>query len=651
MKNCKRFITGVLIIAAIILPNHDAQANVCNQNNTDTHYENIYCNIRIFDNETADKEIVEILATQFGMSGDQIKEVLADNICESIVEYSDSERAKLPQSIQDACLPAGSSVGETLRNWDVFENIRNAYNKEKKIQQKSASLAFKFKVSEQYWDGEIKTILPDAPFDLIVDLNLIEIVLFGSQATWMDEVYSFPAKKEEAADGEEGDTPLDELLPDEEDEETTDEGFEDTEDPGIAVTKSGEGGLPPDCVLPDDPDADLGDGPGSGYENTLCGNGVIDILVAEQCDDGNDQSGDGCNQYCQTEASGSSDQCMDPEAVTFKKPKDNAGTDDENDDGSANECPEGMFPKSGTGFEGEEAGPPQEAPQSPEYPGPFLGGTMKQFPASNKPPCPTGFFNASATEGGASATAKGEETLGINIAGEQYDIPQCLPTEFCADFKDAQDFLFGEGWIEDEAVAEIAPAIQALFCVNIKKENRPQSTYTEDEGCVDCHITAMVDAVEGALETNVTPLKNTTSSFSTSSPYGVNFSFNLNTATKSKLKYKYTGTAQNSVGKANQSKAASENKAAPVTTSQEKSKTTWQSLSDTAKQSEASLDKTLRDTYVSQLTNEVISDQEVGGRINPLLLQMKGSFERIESKFEQMVFETSLDTKEQCPKN
>ncbi|MGB8298070.1 MAG: DUF4215 domain-containing protein, partial [Polyangia bacterium] len=33
-----------------------------------------------------------------------------------------------------------------------------------------------------------------------------------------------------------------------------------------------------------------------------CGNGVIDVSQGENCDDGNTESGDGCNRICQTEA-------------------------------------------------------------------------------------------------------------------------------------------------------------------------------------------------------------------------------------------------------------------------------------------------------------------------------------------------------------
>jgi len=41
---------------------------------------------------------------------------------------------------------------------------------------------------------------------------------------------------------------------------------------------------------------------GAASTGKACGNGVIDISEGENCDDGNTESGDGCNRICQTEA-------------------------------------------------------------------------------------------------------------------------------------------------------------------------------------------------------------------------------------------------------------------------------------------------------------------------------------------------------------
>jgi cysteine-rich repeat protein len=601
---------------------------VCNPNNVDTHYKGIYCGIRGYNNEEADEEIVETLSEQFGMDEELIEEILANTLCETILrEYDEDEKADLPKAVQDACLPTGRTIDQAFGGWTIFTDIRNAYKKEKAMQMSAKSLEFKFKASEQYWDGQIGPG-PDAPFDLIVDLNLIEIVLFGSQAQWMNDVFSFPTEEDEEEGPEE--VPADELLPGEEEEEEG-EVPEDEGDPGVKVAEEEEEELPPGCVSPDDPDADP-------TQNPLCGNGLLDVLMGEECDDGNKESGDGCNQYCQIEAAGANDQCIDPEAVTFR----------EAEDGDETECPPGSVPSKVPALIGEEAGPPKEVPQSPEYPGPFLGGTLKQFPASNRPPC-----------------GPGESTVDITVAGETHAAedddgnPLCIPTEFCADPDIARTFLAAlpplsilEGdWKalpDDDIRKEWVESIEALFCVNLIEHNRPQAPYQLIEGCIDCHITAMVDALEKALETNVTPLQNTTSAFGISSRYGPSFSFNLDTAAKAKIKYQSSTTTRDAIKKANENedKAQKQNNPAPLTIPTNEG--SLEKLVTDRVRLEESRENILEDTRTFKMSNDAISDQEVGGRVIPLLNQMRDSFGNIQSRYEGLVGTTELDKKKQC---
>ncbi|MFH1410353.1 MAG: hypothetical protein ABIG80_02205 [Patescibacteria group bacterium] len=641
MKIVRKLITGLLVLSAFaLLSPHAEAADVCNPNSIDTMYKGIYCGIRQDDSEDFDDDLIEILSTQFDMDEDIIKAILDNTICLTIKDYTEDEKAELPEAVQDACLPSGKSTGQITGGWNIFTDIKNTYEKERIIQQNSKSLEFKFKASEQYWDGQISTVTSDAPFDLIVDLNLIEMVLFGSKAQWMNDVFTFPPSEEE---GEEEAAVPPAQPPAEEAVTPEEEVAEEAEEEGLAVTEE-EGELPPDCVLPDNPEADLGDEPGSDYQNPLCGNGEVDVLMAEQCDDGNTESGDGCNQYCQTEASGSNDMCKDPEAVTFKKPEDIKKTGGAE---SQPKCPPGSVPKKGAAITGEEAGPPEEVPQSPEYPGPFLGGTLKQFPESKRPPC-----------------GPGESTLQITVAGKTHIAKDgdgnviCLPFPVCADpndvrdllFNDVRDLLFGENWQEDPIKKEIAEAIESWFCVDLIKENRPLSPYNKNEGCVDCHITAMVDAMEKALETNVTPLQNTMSAFGISSRWGPNFSFNLNTATKSKPKFKKTNTIEEAIKKVNEATEKSQNDNAPPKTAITTTRSPLAELAVTAKQAEDNRRAKMEDTYMLKISNGVISDQEVGGRIKPLLEQMRDSFATIQSKYESMISSTALDKKEQCTK-
>lgn len=643
MNKLKAFITGVISLSAFLVLMPHAKADVCDVNNLDSHYKSIYCGIRLDGNDELDNDIVETLANQFDMDEEIVQEILAGTICTSILEYDESELEDLPESVKTACVPSGKSTADVLGSWNIFNDIQNSYQKEKAIQFSQKSLEFKFKASEQYWDGALGPG-PDAPFDLIVDLNLIEIVLFGSKAQWMNQVYSFPSQDEEGAPPPE--TPEDSALPQDGGNTGTGTGFEDTGEPGLSVTEEGGGGeLPPGCVPPDDPNADTGPG---GAGNPLCGNGTLDVLMGETCDDGNTQSGDGCNQFCQEEESGSGDQCTDPDAITFKQPGGDGGTGGEGGNGGngGDQCPPGSVPSKLPAIEGQEAGPPQEVDQSPEYPGPYLGGTLKQFPDSQRPPCGPG-------ESPVDITVAGETHTATNDEGEVV----CLPTEICADPDLARNFLAASPPIsapdwqslpEDDTRRKWVESIESIFCVNVLKENRPTSVYNPNEGCIDCHITAMADALEKALQTNVSPLVNTTSAFQISSKYGPAFSFNLNTAAKAKLKFQSSDTAKKAIAKANENTKDAIDKNTVREPTIPTPETPLKQVIRKQDQVEAAREKILEDTRTFKISNEVISDQEVGGRIPTLIYQMRDSFANIQSKYEGMVSSTHLDEKKQC---
>jgi len=390
-------------------------------------------------------------------------------------------------------------------------------------------------------------------------------------------------------------------------------------------------------------------------ENLLCGDGNIDPLFGEQCDDGNTEAGDGCSQFCQFELTGSSEVCEDPEAVTFQDPgssgSDSGGDGSGDDDSGGNGCPPGSVPTAIPTLTGEGAPGPQDVPQSLSYPGPFVGGTLKQFPPSARPSCPNGF--QAYNDGGGALTAQGNETVGINIAGTQYDIPRCLPTEFCADFDAARDFLFGEDWEKNETDLKIATAIELMFCVDIIKDNRPESPYAVIEGCVDCHIAAMVDAVEEALDTNVSPLQNTTSAFGISNRFGPNFSFNLITAMKGKVKYKYSPTIHEAIKKKNEAnlKARKEAETNKPATHINTGENAVQKLKRNTDEVNESHQKLLESTRLYSLSTDSIAENEVNGRVKPLLNQMKASFESMQSKYEAIIGSTYFDEKKQCTLN
>jgi len=384
----------------------------------------------------------------------------------------------------------------------------------------------------------------------------------------------------------------------------------------------------------------------------------VDLWV-EECDDGNITSGDGCNQYCQIEETGSSDMCTDPDAVTFRDPYpldgDAPDYGDEGSDttvpgfsGSGAACPPGTVPVRG-GITGAEAAPPSAVPQHPEYPGPNLGGTLKQFPASQRPPCGPGEVLVA--------------TGGDGDLGEVFQLDEgevlCMPTGVCPlgpeavrQFLATYALLIPGNWQslpEDDNRRKILENVESFFCVNITEHNRPQSSYQMIEGCVDCHISAMVDAMEEALQTNVTPLKNTTNAFGISSAHGPAASFNLNTAVKSDVKYKQTGTAANAVSEADKTfKQSKEENQIPKDTFIPNIAPLAR-LEVTVEQIEDAENGMLDDIEAFNISSAVIPDQEVNSRVRPLLMQMKASFENIQAKYGDMAnVAASLADKDQC---
>jgi len=618
LKQLKSLIIGSILTIALVGTIQSANADICDIGTKDM-YTRIYCNMDLNvggENKEDDEILIEIVATQFGMNKETIKGILANDICESAKQLSKKEQTKLPAIVINACLNKDINNSDLLTALQNFTDIRNAYEKEKAIQFNQKMMKFKFEASEQYWDGN----LLNAPFDLMVDLNLIEIVLFGSKAQWMNDVYKFPTNEDENATGE---TPL-ELS-------SEDEGGGGNENPeeiaeGEYTTEDLDGdGIPDNCVSSDHPDAN---------HNISCGNGTIDILLGEQCDDGNKISGDGCSQYCQTELGGSNEQCIDPDAVNFKTTND-ASEQNYNNGEENNACPPGTLPRKSSNSNDLTENDLQEVIQALEYPGPFIGGTLKQFPASNRPACGPG-------ETELTAESPGMEFL----AG---DGSVCMPTQFCADPNLVRDFLFGRGWINDESVAKMALAIESTFCVNITKANRPLSPYSLTEGCIDCHISAMVDSLEEALATNVTPLVNTTSAFAISSAFGPNFSFNLSTAIKSTIKYQESDTAETAIPEFDRTTDENERKNNPPETSRPKP---GESALDTIQRQKEQADLTLKlileDTRMLKLSSATISDQELGGRVRTMLIQMKKSFSNIQNKWDGMVNSTGFDEKIQC---
>ncbi|MCK5608658.1 hypothetical protein KAR91_42670, partial [Candidatus Pacearchaeota archaeon] len=410
----------------------------------------------------------------------------------------------------------------------------------------------------------------------------------------MDDVWSWPPSEESFLEDEEG-----ELDTSNQDSETSgDDNAEgesasgESENPLVPnETEGGEGDY--ECMPNDEYEDLFGEVPDDSEgipEN--CNNRRID--EGEQCDDGNNEAGDGCSEACQLEESGSL-MCIDIEAVTFKKHKNKeggsgsgagSGLGSDNDSQSNGEgeiplnCPEGSTAANSSDVAEERAqNPPQYVNYNPNVPG-----APKVFPAVDKSECPAGLTWT-------------EVQLGPKVVG------RCLDSDWlCANFEEARKTLFGEDYevpsldaleeakkileennipagateeairqiIEGESEEElsqevveaivqytkeeinerivtiaIAKALEVSVCVDVKKINRPESPYPVTEGCIYCHILGMNDVMTKMLEKPVFPMENNMQAWGMSNRWGPTFSFNINTVvqsglnTLSKPKYSY----------------------------------------------------------------------------------------------------------------
>ena len=607
-------------------------------------YASMYCDVSKLSQKSTlfdegEEEIYKIVAEQLGYdfkSGNTpIIKAILDGNCKSVNEVMGKHAIAyedLPQNIKMACAgevgseeekaiapPSVTSTVE-IEYWNAeMTKVRTLYENERIMAQTKLRLKGGFDASEKFWDGKLTDSMP---FDLMVDLNLIEKILFGSQAKWNSNVFSFPDKNKDKESEGAGDLPEGASTSSSPTETTPPE----TETGSNEVNISKTEGENQACYPPENPDADLGDHPGSSggtadEKDKTCGNGKIEIENAEQCDDGNKLTGDGCNQFCMKENGSGTEVCMDPEAVTFKD--DEGGNSSSNSSSTStgtgtrtnNDCPAGTFPAKTdiTGPETDEL--PTSVPQDPNYPGPFVGGVYKNFGASKKPPC-----------------GPGQSEVKIKIAGQSLEESRCLPTELCGNFEDARKFLFGDGYLDDEGKKKAAEMIDALFCVNLKKENRPLTPYSTNEGCIDCHVSAMVDTLEEALSGQIAPLENTTSSFGISSRWGPKFSLNLTTSIKASIRTLLKDPEESLVNaKSYLNKSIIENtKPEPALTSNETDAEKVIRLTEELAVKTENLNADIRNY---QLASTSIDDQSLAGRITPLISTINGIFEALQSKY------------------
>ncbi len=650
----KKMLTIIgLMLTTLTVSAPEAYAQNCNPLSADTY-------------ECEEQDLHNYCAIKYGAQGAS-RSLYRSSYCGNALDITDdtipiiSEQLELSQRLVENILSGRFDATEipeeflsTYANTEgkcnddchlrVFNVVKTAFDNERALMQMKEAMKPRLEAKEIWMDGS----LLNSPFDIIVDLNLIDVVLFGSGSHWVDNVYAWP---DSSGSGDEAGG------------DDTDSADGDGTSDGDAGSGSGAGSLPDvnlydpnqidlnslECLPPGHPDAAL---PGAGEKPPNCGDGVLDS--GESCDDGNPLSGDGCSAECVVEPGGHDNSnktgaaiCFDPNAITFTQ-----YGDDEDDDGLSGKdaiyaaCPAGLYP-SVTAFASALStglSIPGEITQPEDYPGPNVGGVFRNYPNVNKPNCPAG------TNELLTADAFGNS---VNLGN---NAPRCIPTQACASFDAVRNILRSTGAPESSVAS-----IESFVCVDIKTENRPETPYQAIEGCVDCHFAAMTDVVDRMLGKAVTPLENTTQAFGISSRFGPQFSFDLNTRFKAifrrdkkttpsdveNTKQALRKLEQDRAGRADPDSEVSDPKIVPKVDDPTESAGERVSRFENYVEEKQNQYEDEFKVYVRS-TSEAVADQEFDGRIRPLLNQMLSSFRRIHTNISSISVSTNLTEKPAC---
>lgn len=455
-------------------------------------YESVYCNSKINDKDKLYETVASQLAAEDPKwNKDLVKYTLKDLTTTGISAYLEGKYNdktsldKLPKAVQDAYKVG--SIGDVAK---IYERVKSAYDKQKVLQHAQESLKQQFKAREMWANAS----LSDSPFDLVVDLNLIEMMLFGNNASWTsaNDVWKWPEDEETKQKAAKNKTPASSTS------------APSTPSSSSATAPTASSSADEYVCTPNKINAVTSPLPGVVPLN--CGNKTLD--KGEECDDGNTIAGDGCSESCKKET-GANLQCKDTETITFKtfkvQPAVNKSASSAD---SSNKIPLNCPP--GSTATKKSSADEKKVIQSSNYPGPLIGGVLKKFPPSKKSKCPPGM-----------------KWTQIKIGGEA--VGTCFPMQFCADPDKIREFLFGKEYEKDPQKKDVAAAIEVAICVNIEQIKVPESPYSVNDGCIDCHIMAMNDVMKKMLEKDIVPKQNTTQAWGTSNRWGPAFSFNLHT--------------------------------------------------------------------------------------------------------------------------
>lgn len=583
-------------------------------------YGQVYCN----DNENLEDEIFKNVATQLGQqepkynNPDLVKHLLFDIQKKSITDFLLIKYGKanaideLPDSVREAFFNSASYENQIK----IQERIRRAYNNQKVVLQTKKSLKAQFEASEIWMDGN----LGNAPFDLIVDLNIIERILFGSQAKWLshNDVWKWPQN------------PIEEAKKNSSNPDANNPSGNSSGNPNA----NGNGPKNYECKPLDDSKKESLPIPKN------CGDGVKQ--VTEQCDDGNNESGDGCSSRCVLE-SGTDLMCVDTQALSLKPYQAGANNNSNNGNsasGGNNQPPINCPP----GTEAVEKNNNQVA-QSPNYGGPLVGGVLKNFPVSNRPKCPAGM-----TE------------IEVEFFGQSEST--CVPDQLCADPNIMRDFLYliakgvsnnplPDTWQdlpEDDPLRENLDMIEVAACIKVTKNNRPLSPYPTVETCIDCHVQAMNDSMNKLLAKSVAPSQTAMQAFGLSNRWGPRYTLDINLMLrklKNVIKPKLTtkDAQKNADQFLLQAQKKSQNLIGNTIAGPDDGQKILERVTTDNSQKQALLYDQLK---AYQLASTASASQSTTAILNGSLTTFKGRFEDIQTIYDQLVTSVEFAQKRQC---
>ncbi|MBI5422142.1 hypothetical protein HZA44_03335 [Candidatus Peregrinibacteria bacterium] len=281
--------------------------------------------------------------------------------------------------------------------------------------------------------------------------------------------------------------------------------------------------------------------------------------------------------------------------------------------------------------------------QSPNYPGPNVGGVLKAFPPSKKPDCGEGMSSAE-----------------ITIFGETQS--RCVPTSACGDYEAARKLIFGDNYKNDPETAKAAETLEAFVCINVLMVERPESPYPVNEGCIDCHVLGMNDLMSKLLENNVSCLENNMQAWGLSNRWGPKVAFNLDVIqsfSANWLKRKLGGQKpdltpqQEAQERAKQIEQDATHKLDPNRKTDEPTVDTLQGtdtiISREARAKELAQIAKNEGLKFYRLASESESvDQKFNSSVSTMLEQMLGSFGRLQDLYVSIATGLKFKEKEEC---